>query len=68
MTPNGQKFLKCVWPFWDIMHQWVKSNVQFMKMKDNLVKGNSLFLNSRIVLVLILPNSTRPALPCIFLM
>ena len=37
LTAFAAKFLKCVWPFWDIMHERVKSlsrNVLFISWKD----------------------------------
>ena len=27
LAANGARFLKCVWPFWDITHERVKSAV-----------------------------------------
>ena len=49
------------------MNNKVKTNVQLMKMNGNLVKGIYLFSNRRTSLVLILLNSARLVISCIFL-
>ena len=50
-----------------LMNNRVKTNVQLMKMNGNLVKGIYLFSNRRTSLVLILLNSARLVISCIFL-
>ena len=50
-----------------LMNNKVKTNVQLMKMNGNLVKGIYLFSNRRTSLVLILLNSARLVISCIFL-
>ena len=50
-----------------LMNNRVKTNVQLMKMNGNLVKGIYLLSNRRTSLVLILLNSARLVISCIFL-
>ena len=37
---NAARFLRCVWPFWDIMHQRVKTNALMQIWKSLYMFGS----------------------------